>query len=115
MRLPNASRARVDHTKVANYLLSMIHPDGRSKADFFTSFGFHLDEWQVLARSLVRHGENNLVVSVVESNWGKRYSAEGELETPDGRKPNVRTVWIVERGDEMPRLITAYPARRQDV
>jgi hypothetical protein len=93
----------------------MTHPDGRSKAEFFTSFGFHLDEWQFLALSLTKHCENNLVVSVVESEWGKRYSVEGESETPDGRTPHVRTVWIVERGDEMPRPVTACPSRRQHV
>ena len=115
MRLPDAARARVDRTKVVDYLLSTTHPGGRSKAEFFTSFGFHLDDWQVLARSLAQHGKSNLVVSVLESEWGKRYSVDGELQTPDGRTPYVRTVWIVESGDTAPRLITAFPSRRSHV
>lgn len=34
---------------------------------------------------------------------------EGELETPSGRRLGVRTIWIIDRGQERPRLVTAYP------
>ena len=34
---------------------------------------------------------------------------EGELPAPDGRRPRVRTVWQVDKGQIAPRLITAYP------
>ena len=40
MMLPDADRARVERTKLTDYLLSLSHPDGRSKAQFFMSFGF---------------------------------------------------------------------------
>lgn len=29
--------------------------------------------------------------------------------TPDGRLPQVRSVWIVDSGKEVARLVTAYP------
>jgi hypothetical protein len=28
---------------------------------------------------------------------------------PDGRAPMVRTVWTIDEGQTLPRLITAYP------
>ena len=74
----------------------MTHSGGWSKGELSISFGFHLDEWQILEGSLTRHCENNLVVSGAESEWGKRYSVESELETPDGRTSHVRIVWNVE-------------------
>ncbi len=109
MRLPNADRAQVDREKITEYLLSTDHPDGRSKARFFTGFGFRIESWNILAEALRKHGTSHFVVTAVESGFGTRYTIEGELETPDGRKPRVRTVWMVEKGSETPRLITAYP------
>ena len=72
MKLPYAEHVRVDREKVTDYLLSPSHPDGASKANFFTRYG--------------------------------------DLEAPDGRRPLVRTVWILAKGSAEPRLVTAYPA-----
>lgn len=113
MRLPNAAEAQVDGEKITEYLLSANHPDGRSKAEFFSRFGFGLGNWQVLMVALRQHGANCPVVEVVESSYGARYVVEGEIETPDGRNPQLRSVWIMAGARTTPRLITAYPARRQ--
>ncbi|HUF46630.1 MAG TPA: hypothetical protein VMM93_02380, partial [Vicinamibacterales bacterium] len=44
----------------------------------------------------------------------KRRSAanrlSGKLIAPDGRTPLVRSVWFIERGEDVPRLVTAFPA-----
>jgi hypothetical protein len=109
MKLPNADRARVDREKITEYLLCASHPDGASKARFFSSFGFDVEDWQTLAEALREHGRTHSVVRVVESTFGTRYAIDGVLETPDGRKPRLRTVWIVEEGSDAPRLITAHP------
>lgn len=63
--LPGSDQARVDQTKIMDYLLSPTHPDGRSKAEFFTRFGFKATEWQVLADALRAVGTGNPVVAVV--------------------------------------------------
>lgn len=112
MRLPNAERARVEREKITGYLLSTISPRGRSKAVFFLSFGFSEDHWQSFAEALRLQGINHEVVKVVETVHGSRYHVEGILETPDGRSPQVRTVWQTDAGSDYPRLITAYPLRR---
>ena len=111
MKLPNAAQARVDREKITEYLLSLGHPDGRSKAEFFSRFGFRLQDWRLLQQALRRHVLVNDVVQVVESIYGERYTVEGPLETPGGRQPLVRSVWILEAGASAPRLITAYPVR----
>ena len=112
--LPNADLAIVEETKVTGYLLSPDHPDGHSKADFFTRFGFRLEAWEVLAEALQRHARSHSVAKTASSLWGTRYSVEGALDCPDGRRPQLRTVWIVENLEatvekSIPRLITAYP------
>lgn len=109
MTLPNADRGRVDRHKITDYLLSLTHPDGRTKAQFFTRFGFRPEAWQELAQALRKVGMSNPVVAVAESQHGARYTVDGPLQTPDGRTPRVRTVWIVEPGESGPRLITAHP------
>ena len=110
MKLPYAEHARVDREKITDYLLSPSHPDGASKEAFFTSYGFRAEEWEIFADTLRRHGQTHPVVAMVDSNYGSRYSIDGILETPDGRHPVVRTVWILNKGSTEPRLVTAYPA-----
>ena len=110
MKLPHVEHARIDREKITDYLLSPSHPDGTGKAAFFTGYGFRVEEWEVFARALRNHGQTHPVVKVVDSNFGSRYAIDGILETPDGRHPLVRTVWILDKGSTGPRLITAYPA-----
>lgn len=109
MNLPTASRAQVDKKKVAEYLLSSTHRGGRGKAAFFWRFGFSTEQWGGLADALIQHGQKNNVAEAVESRYGTTSTVEGPLETPDGRRPRLRTVWIVEAGASVPRLVTAYP------
>ena len=113
LKLPNADQARIERAKVLNYLLSTSHPDGRSKAAFFSRFGFGAEQWQSFITALRDHGANNEIVEMVVSDYGTRYSVDGMIETPDGRNPYVRTVWIIDTADSEPRLVTAYPLRRE--
>ena len=110
MKLPHGENARVGREKITDYLLSPSHPDGAGKAGFFGGYGFRAEEWEVLAQALRYHGQTHAVAKVIDSNFGSRYSIDGILETPDGRHPVVRTVWILNKGSPEPRLVTAYPA-----
>ena len=51
------------------------------------------------------------VAKQMEFIHGLKYILEGKMETPSGRSPTVRTIWIVDRGAETPRLVTAYPSK----
>jgi hypothetical protein len=109
MTLPNVESAEVAEAKIRNYLLNPLHPDGESKARFFVSLGFSVDEWQALAMALRQQAAAALVSNRVESTHGTKYIVDGPIETPCGKTPVIRTVWIVDRGRESPRLVTAYP------
>ena len=109
MKLPNAHLAVVEREKIAGYLLNPTHRYGASKAAFFAGFGFDAGAWEQLADALREHGQTNDVAKEKETPFGPRYEVEGELAAPDGRRPRVRTVWQMDKGQIAPRLITAYP------
>jgi hypothetical protein len=113
VKLPNLERAQVSRAKVVDYLLNTIHPDGQTKARFFLRFGFSIDSWEAMAAALVQHAQEHDVTSVKTSSHGVEYVIEGELHTPDERNPSVRSVWIIDSGDDVPRVVTAYPIGRR--
>ena len=85
------------------------HRYGASKARFLVQFGFRSEAWEVLAAALRKHGQHHEVTKMKETGFGPRFEVEGELDTPDGRRPRVRTVWQLDKGQIAPRLLTAYP------
>jgi hypothetical protein len=109
MKLPNADMAFVEQTTICAYLLSDQHRYGATKARYFARFGFTLESWEELAVALCEIGRQNEVLKVKETGFGPRYEVEGELNAPDGRRPHVRTVWQLDKGQSAPRLITAHP------
>jgi len=108
LKLPNVANAVVSREKITGYLLSATHPTGRHKAKFFASLGFSVESWGILVEALVRHASTHEITKVESTPFGMRYIIDGSLETPCGRKPSVRVVWFVERGERFPRLVTAY-------
>lgn len=114
MKLPNSEDAYVAREKITRYLLNRDNPDGESKAKFFSRFGFDKKHWNTLAEAFRLHALRHPVVSIIENDRGVRYALDGELETPDGRNPYVRVVWMVDKGNNIPRLITVYPQRRRN-
>lgn len=107
--MPNADLAIVEEAKIRGYLLNAQHRYGVSKAKYFAQFGFTLELWEVLADALREHGRQYEVSNEKQTQFGLRYEIDGELATPDGRRPRVRTVWQVDQGGTAPRLITAHP------
>ena len=109
MRLLNPDKLVVEREKISDYLLNPAHRYGASKARFFTEFGYRIEAWERLAEALREHGRTHEVARTRETGFGPRYAVEGELNTPDGRRPNVRSVWQMDEGAVAPRLLTAYP------
>ncbi|MBI3849223.1 MAG: hypothetical protein HY298_02870 [Verrucomicrobia bacterium] len=109
MKLPNPDNLMVECEKIADYLLNPAHRYGASKARFFVEFGFRIEQWERLAEALREHGRTHDVARTRETGFGPRYAVEGNLNTPIGRRPRVRSVWQMDEGMVAPRLITAYP------
>lgn len=109
MILPNAENLIVEREKIVDYLLNTGHRLGASKARFFLQFGFRLDNWNEMAEALREHGQTHLVTATTDTPFGPRYAVDGELNTPSGQRPRIRTVWQFDNGEIAPRLITAHP------
>lgn len=110
MKMPNNSQSIVADNKVTDYLLSETHEIGKHKATFFKRFGFKMTDTEVFKNSLTQHAINREIEQTKSTAFGNKYELKCELETPDERNPCVVTVWIIENGQDEPKLITAYPA-----
>lgn len=108
-KLENADKALVEVAKLKDYLLSLTHPEGKAKAKFFKRFGFSEEKPEQLEVSLRMHGQTQPVVETKITEHGVKHILECNVQTPDGRNPCMRSVWIVEEGDNVPRLVTVYP------
>lgn len=107
--LPNVHCARVEESKVLEYLLNPAHPDGASKARFFLARGFAPNAWQTMRDAMIAQGRVNRVTKVTETRWGSRYQVDCHCPTPDGSNPCIRSVWEIGNDGPCPRLLTAYP------
>ncbi len=111
MKLPHVENAIVPEPKITLYLLNTDHPRGKAKAAFFTRFGFSVAQWEVLRDALLIHVTKNDVANTVDTAEGTLYTIEGELDTPDERQPQIRTVWMIDTDSITPRFVTAYPLK----
>jgi hypothetical protein len=107
LKLPNLAKAFIEPQKITAYLLSEENSGGKSA--FFIAFGFTLAQPEVLSQALLAHAAAHEVAGVSQTPHGTKYIIDGKMQTPDGRSSQVRSVWIDDRGEEAPRLVTAYP------
>ena len=112
MKLPNADEVLVPRAKIADYLLSDTHRDGRHKAVFYRRFGFTRANWHELADALKKHALDHEITRDEPSPFGQLV-IEGIMECPDGRQPMVRSVWFLRAAETIPRFVTAYPIKRR--
>lgn len=109
MKLPNAEMAVVEREKITDYLLDPGHPDNGGKATFFMALGYNRDRWSLLADALCRLAMTTEVAKRMETAHGIKYVLDGIIGSSGGKPVGVRTIWIVDRGLDRPRLVTAYP------
>lgn len=109
MKLPNASRAIIEERKLRDYLLSTSHPVGRFKARFFAALGFTVGDAEELGRALRSIAEECSIAGEEDTRYGLKYLIAGTLRGPSGKSADVITVWLIAKGDSLPRLVTVYP------
>ena len=110
MNLPNGEAAVIAAAKITDYLLSESHAVGRAKARFFREVGYDPENPSLLMADLSAVARNEAVTEVVETDYGSKYILDGAVTTPSGSVVRLRTVWIVDAGQTIPRFVTAYPA-----
>lgn len=108
-RLPNAEKALIESEKIRAYILSSAHPVGRFKAAFFRKFGYSAENWEEFEQSLRQLIISQDVSGIEETRYGRKYVVEGSLGSPTGDVLQIVTVWVILKGQDRPRFVTAYP------
>jgi hypothetical protein len=110
MKLPRYLDAILPEKKLTAYLLSETHPVGRTKARYFRALGYTERNLARLKEDLLSVAASSDVTEVISTPFGTKYVVDGDLAPPAGIIVRVRTVWILETGEDFPRFVTAYPA-----
>lgn len=109
MMLPNGERAVIPESKLRDYVLSASHPVGRHHAERFRRLlGIGPDDWRSLQSFLQRAATEEQVEKVDRAPYGMKYVMRLERDSAVG-KVTVIAVWIVDAGEDVPRLVTCYP------
>jgi hypothetical protein len=109
MKLPSADRAIIPAEKVRDYLLAPANPRAQGKAAFFRALGFESTAWEALRAALSHIAETGTATAGQQSEFGTKYEIRATISGPAGRQAVIRTVWIVNAGEQIPRFVTAYP------
>jgi hypothetical protein len=108
MQLPNRVLSIIAQEKLTEYVLNSRHKRGGTKARLLAQFGYTVQNWRRLEAD-IRHGLDAEVDLVRPTEYGMRYEIRMVLQTPLGVPLTVRTIWQIDDGREIPRLITLYP------
>ncbi len=109
MPVPNSELALVAQEKIIDYLLNPTHAIGGAKEKFFSAFGFDRSDVDTFRAALLQHAVIREVQKELRTPYGTKYKLICAIETPDKRNPCIVTVWIIDRGSDVPKLVTAYP------
>lgn len=109
MTVPNANNAEIPDRKLISYLLDHNHPQNKGKAAFYEIAGFTKDNSDDLRIALLGHILENEIVKFINTDFGIRYVVEGWMPCPNGKSYPIRSIWFIDNGEEIPKLVTAYP------
>jgi hypothetical protein len=108
MELPNRALAVITEEKLTDYLLNTRHKRGGTKARLLEQFGYTVLNWRQLEAD-IRSCLGTEVDFMRTTEYGARYEIRMTLQTPLGVPLTVRTIWQIDDGTDVPRLITLYP------
>ena len=109
MRLPNGERAFIDPAKLTGYVLNPHHPRGRNKARvFLATLSLSPDGAGILASWLTDLAATSAeAVETGEDVYGRRFEICAEMRYAE-HVARIVTAWIIRRGEDFPRLVTAF-------
>lgn len=109
MKLPNREQAVIAQDKIVEYLLNLEHKRGGTQAHLLVQFGYAANSWQRLEQDIRSYHLNADIDVSRQTSYGMRYEIRAPLQTPSGRLLIVRTIWQIDQGSDLPRLITLVP------
>jgi hypothetical protein len=107
--IPNAARATIAARKLTAYLLNPSHKRGGGKARLLLSLGYRTDAPHHLESDLRTQHLSLDATGTTENAYGVIYEIDGPIRTPSGRIVRFISIWQIDTGSNVPRLITMYP------
>ena len=109
MKIPNAEHAVVDIRKLRDYCLNPQNEEGKHKThQFYVKIGMRVDNAEELRDALLQVVLTDDAQLGKNDVYGQRYTLDFTLHW-HGRQTTIRSGWIIDRGYEVPRLVTVYP------
>ena len=105
---PETIHVVVSPFKLKGYLLSWTHPVGSHKAVFFHALGYSPNAPQLLERDLISLLQENCQPAE-STRFGQKFASTGTLAGPNGRRGQVRAIWIRLHHETALRFVTAFP------
>ena len=108
MKLPNGERCDLS-SKLEEYCLNPLHPEGRHKARVFESvLGITLANAEVLQNQIQQAAATkNDAVARGHNGFGEQFNLIFSMQTAQG-SATILTAWIVLDNEDFPRLTTCY-------
>ncbi len=107
--LPNGDNAVVNPAKLTAYCLNPNHLHGGPKARVFRALlGLTAEHAGLLRDALLDAARTEEATERLEDAYGKRYEVRFVLRGPNGNTAEVTSAWIVDAGENFPRLTSAY-------
>lgn len=111
-KLPNAEQAQVSLEKLRDYSLNPQHHKGGHKARVFASaLGLTAADAALLREMILAAVLTAEAQSGRADEHGSRYTVDFEARALQGNVVTIRTAWIIDAGDSVPRLISCYVRR----
>lgn len=111
MRIPSPDKVLIERDKLVNYLLNPQHPENGGKSKFFLQLGFDPNRWEEMANTLRQLAKESDVMLTTDSDHGRKFVLVGKIHSPSGRSALVQSIWIIDKGTDAARLVTAYPRK----
>jgi hypothetical protein len=106
--LPNHKRAVIDVDKLKNYCLDLTHPIGKHKAKVLQSaLSLTHEDAGRLAELMSSNITSQEAITGRKDEYGQRYFIDMKI-TNFEKEAVIRTVWIIENEESVPRFITCY-------
>jgi hypothetical protein len=109
MRIPNADRAVIAPEKLRGYLLNPLHRRGGPKARLLMSLGYRAEDCGQLEQDLRTQHLTSEVTAVTRTEYGVRFDIVATIVTPSGTQYDFCSIWQIDEGSDVPRLITLFP------
>jgi hypothetical protein len=112
MRLPHADLAVIDIAKLRDYSLNPVHPEGKHKARVFAAtLGFSVADVEKLRAMIVTAISREEATPGAADEHGERFVVDFGTQGLRGMV-TIRTAWIVDRGEPVPRLVSCQLKRK---